>query len=133
MGLATTISTILIFAIFAALAFGVTVGQAAIPTIIPNIQISGDPEHDINVQEAKCELQADDVYRTADKDDSVLPSYVERCMTVSGYDFVGQTNAVCYQNDMDALKTGQTGLLGGYSMYQDISCYQKHRVSLFGS
>jgi hypothetical protein len=120
------------FLVFGALAFGATVVHASLRVIIPVIK--GDPQHQIAVQEAKCEMEGDEIYRTADKDDVALPVFVNRCMTVAGYDFVGGVNAICSQNEMDSLKTGQTGQLGGYDMSTDPSCYVKYQAPpLFGS
>jgi len=124
-------SWITIFVIFGALAFGVTVGQASLPVIFPAIQ--GDSHHQAAVQEAKCEMQSDEIYRTADKDNVALPVFVNRCMTVAGYDFVGAMNGICNQNELDSLKNGQTGQLGGYDMSTDPNCYVKyHPPGLFG-
>jgi hypothetical protein len=123
--------TITAFVVFAGLAFGITVGHASIPLVIPVIQ--GDATHLMDVQEAKCEMQADEVYRTADKDDAALPIFVSRCMTVAGYVFNGLADATCNQNFDDAAKTGQLSQLGGYDTATDPSCYTKYRPpSLFG-
>jgi hypothetical protein len=107
-------------------------GRAAILDIISNTQ--GNPAHQVAIQEAKCEMQADEIYRTADKENALLPLYVNRCMTVSGYDFVGGVNVDCQQNEMVAVKALSLGQAGGYDMSTDPSCYEKYRPpSFFGS
>jgi hypothetical protein len=84
------------------------------------------------VQEAKCEMRADSIYRATDKDGVFIPTYIARCMTVSGYDYVGLLSSVCERNFTDAARAAQL-VPGGYSLEEDISCYRKHPNVLFGS
>ncbi len=113
--------TVIIFVFIAAIAFGVTVGSAAIPIIIP--ELHRDSPHGTIVQEAKCEIQADLIYKTTDKNDVFLPLFVNRCMTAAGFTFIGMQNAICEQNYKDAMQTGQLDQAGGYDMSTDPSCY----------
>jgi hypothetical protein len=123
--------TIIFFVIVGAVALGVTVGHAIIPLVIP--AFANDPRHQLDIQEAKCEMQAASIYKTADRDDVLLPDYVQYCMTATGYDFVGGSNAICAQNYSDALKALQIGQPGDYTMQQDSNCYKKHVQYLFGT
>jgi len=114
---------------FGVVALGTTIGNGVIPPIISVFQ--GDLQHDAAVQEAKCEMQADEIYRTADKANVLLPVYVNRCMTVAGYDFIGMINSFCKQNFNDAAATAQLGQAGDYDMSTDSNCYEKHHSKTF--
>jgi hypothetical protein len=74
-------------------------------------------------QVATCEMKAYDVFKTSDKDNSVLPGYVSDCMMAVGRTF-SPLNTQCQKDFDDAISAADIGKLGGFSTPQDPACYE---------
>jgi hypothetical protein len=81
----------------------------------------------ISVQMAECDMRADQLYKTSDKNDAILPKYVEQCMVVKGYDFTDliSPESMCGIDLQNAAAGGSLDEPGGYTTEQDPSCYDQ--------